>query len=813
MGKTRRPQSTARLHRLDAESVAADFGAGSELAREGVFAFADVLESSDSPEVAAARRQWLAGLQGTFGTDLRRLDSGLDALAAEQATGRHRDPLALLFAVQTYYVLIVKLLAWQIAARARRSDTLSQIARGATHSEMLRQFAQDLESDGVGAVLVGETGFGDPHAWYLRAWSDSMDAWLRRALEAWQRYDFRSAIEAMSGEADLLRTLYQRTFPKRLRHVLGEYYTPGWLVEQMLDDAGYVPDAAAGLLDPACGSGAFLVAAIRRLRTQWTERGHGRQSDREALCRAILSDVVGIDLNPLAVVTARANYLTAISDLLPHAGRVEVPVHLGDSILGRHPELRDYQERFDFVVGNPPWIAWDDLPSSVRQATGPLWRHYGLFTLSGSEARHGGGKKDLSMLMIYAAADRYLKPSGRLAMVVTQTIFQTRGAGDGFRRFRLGEAGQWLRVLRVRDLVEAKPFAATANWTATLVLEKGCPTIYPVPYTKYSSDRARREFDAVPIDPNRPTSPWMLWPCGSHRSAAAWIGPSDYKAHLGANTGGANGVYWLTLCDDSPPAQAGLVRVRNIAERGKRAVMAGEWLVEPELVYPLLRWSNVGRFRAVPKAHLLLAQDPQTRRGIAESVMRERYPQAYAYLSEFRDVLERRAAYRRYQSRASFYSMYDVGPYTVAPIKVVWRRMDRRVNAAVVESIEHTGLGLRPVIPQETCVLVAVDSAQEAHYLCALLNSSLLNFLVASHNVRGGKSFGSPGILDFLAIRRYSAGNPLHRELAAASREAHDVVAAGGDAAAIQQRIDRLSERLRGIERSPPPGYERQVCR
>ena len=59
------------------------------------------------------------------------------------------------------------------------------------------------------------------------------------------------------------------------------------------------------------------------------------------------------------------------------------------------------------MVGNPPWIAWDNLSDEDRQATKPLWERYGLFSLSGSEARHGGGKKDLSMLMLYAAADRY----------------------------------------------------------------------------------------------------------------------------------------------------------------------------------------------------------------------------------------------------------------------------------------------------------------------------------------------------------------------------------------------------------------------
>lgn len=242
--------------------------------------------------------------------------------------------------------------------------------------------------------------------------------------------------------------------------------------------------------------------------------------------------------------------------------------------------------------------------------------------------------------------------------------------------------------------------------------------------------------------------------------------------------------------------QGRLVRVRNIPERGKHRVPAVERLVEAELLYPLLRWADVGRFRAVPSAFVLLAQDAQSRRGIAEALMRDRYPNALAYLTEFRDVLQRRAAYRRYQSQAPFYSMYDVGPYTLAPVKVVWRRMDRQINAVVVEPIADPRLGPRPVIPQETCALVAADSADEAHYLCAVLNSAWVGFLVTSHSVRGGKGFGSPGMLDYLRIRRYDPSQPLHRDLALASREAHRLALAGNAAAEIQDRIDRLAEQL-----------------
>lgn len=99
-------------------------------------------------------------------------------------------------------------------------------------------------------------------------------------------------------------------------------------------------------------------------------------------------------------------------------------------------------KRVDYVVGNPPWINWESLPEDYRDDMKPLWQQYGLFTLSGSAGRLGGGKKDISMLFVYSCIDNYLVDSGKLGFVITQTIFKTQGAGDGFRRFQFSKYDQ-----------------------------------------------------------------------------------------------------------------------------------------------------------------------------------------------------------------------------------------------------------------------------------------------------------------------------------------------------------------------------------
>jgi hypothetical protein len=128
---------------------------------------------------------------------------------------------------------------------------------------------------------------------------------------------------------DLLKKLYQQLFPKTVRHDLGEYYTPDWLAELVIERVGYDGDPNKRVLDPACGSGTFLVMAINKVR-QYADK---RLIPKHELLPKILSNIVGFDLNPLAVMAARTNYLLALRELLKLAGEIEIPVYLCDSIM------------------------------------------------------------------------------------------------------------------------------------------------------------------------------------------------------------------------------------------------------------------------------------------------------------------------------------------------------------------------------------------------------------------------------------------------------------------------------------------------
>jgi len=110
---------------------------------------------------------------------------------------------------------------------------------------------------------------------------------------------------------DVFRHLYESVVDSDTRHELGEFFTPKWIAQLMVRDT--IDDAHMRVLDPACGSGTFLVMALRKkaeLGTIGSKKLHAQQITK------FLDEVWGLDVNPLSVVLARTNLYLTISSLL-----------------------------------------------------------------------------------------------------------------------------------------------------------------------------------------------------------------------------------------------------------------------------------------------------------------------------------------------------------------------------------------------------------------------------------------------------------------------------------------------------------------
>ncbi len=894
------------------ENLIEDFGPRTLRAQRAVRALYHALEISKDPLVGKLFEQWkLFYSEATdYASWAEEIESKEEFRSFVKGMGldpKRAEAAKVFYALHTYYALLIKLVAWLAAARfAGEEDSPKGLKKLATKTGSdLREAFADLERGGIFREY-GIRNFleGDFFRWYLSAWNEDIEGAVSQLARRLAEYDPGTIELAPENARDLLKKLYHYLLPREIRHDLGEYYTPDWLAERLIvqtlgsADLGNVNKR---VLDPACGSGTFLVILIKYIK----ERAAQHKKDPGETLELILRNVVGIDLNPLAVIAARTNYLLALGDLLKaRKGEIDIPVYQADSVLtpSRGTDLFEgdvyplrtsagvfrvhavfaQRERVDalantldecvesgvgenaflqrvkkaaelddqeieaaggelktlyrqvrelhehglngvwariiknnfaplflepchYIVGNPPWVNWEHLPDHYRRSTMPLWEHYRLFPKreSGMETILGAAKYDISMLMTYVSADKYLLGGGKLGFVLPQNLFKSAAAGQGFRRFLLpGDTP--LGPIVVEDMVELNPFEGASNRTSVAVFAKNKAVSYPVtyqywrkkdsgpgssigfdtPYEEVTSNKITfKDWKAVPVDSSDPTSPWLTARPKSLRVLLKLAGNSTYVGRKGI-TCSINGVFWLAVNGKRP---GGLLMVSNVTERAKRSVPETQAAIEEELVYPLLRGMDVQVWSATPELAVLLTHEEGMRlKAIPEADMQHRFPKAWGYLRRFEDALRKSGIMRRYfKSDSPFYSIFNIGDYTFARYKVVIREIAGGLTCAVVG--EHEG---KPVIPDHKLVMVAFSSANEAHFVCALLNSSPARLFVESYVIT--TQFSSH-LFEKLAIPEFDARNKLHLKLAELSKEAHKAVRKG-DQAELEQIADQIDD-------------------
>ena len=201
----------------------------------------------------------------------------------------------------------------------------------------------------------------------------------------------------------------------------GTVYTPGYLVDFILD--GILPwrggEWNLKILDPACGSGIFLVKAFQRLIYRWKQAHPDQRMSSSDLRSLLENNIFGVDDDPHAVrVASFSLYLAMCDEIDPrHYWRqVHFPVLRGRRLVPRDFFSEDTSgirtqedaKQYDIVVGNPPWgkNTTQNSPAAQKWA-----RHHGWPTSYG----------DIGPLFIAKSA-ALAKPSGRVS------LFQPCGA-------------------------------------------------------------------------------------------------------------------------------------------------------------------------------------------------------------------------------------------------------------------------------------------------------------------------------------------------------------------------------------------------
>jgi len=234
-----------------------------------------------------------------------------------------------LFCIQTAYAIIVKSLAFKVISKVRYQQDLINFNNLIDYdSNTLRHQLEYFEN---GAIFrdYGITNLleGDFFSWYVNPeqWNKNVAADLVELYKVLARFSDTPTFTYANRCQDFFKELYQSMVPAAVRHSLGEYYTKKWLARSVIMEALPSLPNKWKAIDPCCGSGTFITVLIELVLSQLVSKSKKEQLD------AVLDRVRGIDLNPIATLTARVNYFINISHLLDESQEIEIPIYLGDA--------------------------------------------------------------------------------------------------------------------------------------------------------------------------------------------------------------------------------------------------------------------------------------------------------------------------------------------------------------------------------------------------------------------------------------------------------------------------------------------------
>lgn len=188
---------------------------------------------------------------------------------------------------------------------------------------------------------------------------------------------FRFRFDAIP--VDLVSSIYQqfaRSSAEEKARLQGLHYTPVELVHLTLDPVFEdLPDTAR-VIDPTCGSGAFLVEAFRRL--VWKRCG-GEKASRAAVRHILYHQLFGVDVNKSALgIAAFSLYLAALEfdeEPVKDVADLKFDRLIGTTLFEADTIGEDFPdalltEAFDAVVGNPPWTFDKSMKAKPRKKGG-----------------------------------------------------------------------------------------------------------------------------------------------------------------------------------------------------------------------------------------------------------------------------------------------------------------------------------------------------------------------------------------------------------------------------------------------------------
>lgn len=284
------------------------------------------------------------------------------------------------------------------------------------------------------------------------------DQVLQYIVSELQRFTFVETSTDIKGEA------YEELVGPNLRGDRGEFFTPRNVCNMMVEmtfslfsDERITSPGGIKILDPAVGTGGFLISAIQNAKQDYEARGWRSDQVRDAIRDVANQNLHGIDFNPFLVKVAQMNMVMHGdgSSNIEQANSLEQPTDWSDT-------ARDTVGlgEYDLVITNPPFgsnAVIDD-----RQ----ILNQFDLTTYGASSPRDSLPPEQL---FVERGLD-FLKPGGIMGIVLPDSILSNPGL-EWIREWLLEQA----EIIASVDLPAETFEPHTGTQTSVLILKKKAP--------------------------------------------------------------------------------------------------------------------------------------------------------------------------------------------------------------------------------------------------------------------------------------------------------------------------------------------------
>ena len=817
----------------------------------------------------------------------------------------HIDSKIYLFAMQTFFNVFLKLLVYSFLSQI--IDPTFTTKQALTKQEIDRLF--DGTSDTANTIV---DNFFESHflEWFTYTGNGFEVEIINKTLAEIDQFDLGTFVLKPEDIQDILQELYMGLIPEKMRHLMGEYFSPDWIVEHALDMAGFDGDIHKSLVDPCAGSGSFLTQAIKRV-----IKKHEKNLTYDDITK-ITNNIIGFDINPISVIAAKTNYIMTVfsasfdNDFKQSNLPVHIPVFIADSILSpivyteengktlrlktvagelELPKFKNFDngnifltklsdfihekavvepfinyvrskkliedqdipivkklfdtlyilhrsgkdsfwpiilknsyapvmihDKFDYVVGNPPWIAWKSMSKSYRTGSLEIWKSYGIFEKSAYDKKTT--HDDFGMAVTYVAVDQYLKEGGTMVFLLPTSFLKSTKGGEGFRKLKIIRKSQDLSfsIESVHDFSNVNLFTVS---TSAIKFKKGTEMSYPMTdYVVYTQCGKKAQIDthfdwtmvntfltsekliAMPVDFNDPQSAWLTLKDMTFANKLLDTSlPRIYRGRKGIEPAGAKGVYVL-----KPPIKKsnGYLKIENDISRQRRSDIkykgVHRGIIEDTFVYPMLGGRNIAKWRIKSCEFMLVPHSDVHIYGMPEALLAKIAPDTYDWLHYYYDeLLASRIQNGKYfnEDLHPFYRLDNVGTYTYAPYKVLWKEQTGQMSAVVVntylESIPNASPELfttdKPVVVDSKVLLLALECEWEAYFVCGIINAPSVTEVIDGYAVTTNRGVD---VLKYIAVPKFDPNNNHHIKIAQLSKQIHMLAKDSNPYAKEERKLD-----------------------